>query len=472
MKKSIFVFTLMLAFLQLNASNLEISNIEFRQFRNTTGEQKIKMTVRWDNAWHNAKNHDAAWIMVKFVEEGGGYGHARIAKEGHRIISGKPKAKITVPEDQTGFFITLDENYRGNVNWTIEVQLDEESLRRVQFWNSACEVYGVEMVYIPEGGFSLGDPDTTANRFGSLFQSNDKGEQAGLFQVVKEDQVIEVGPENGKLYYRAQTQDYQGDQQGPIPADYPKGYQAFYIMKYEMQQGEYATFLNTLNYSQSMTRANFGGKDYEKYRGSISYDGQKYQAGSPHRPCNFVSWDDGLAFADWAGLRPMTELEFTKACRGGSKPIAGEYPWGTNNKDQLKRIVAQNNELVTLDGFDESQLKDDNRAVFGASYFWVMDLAGSVWERVITIGDERGRNYTGQHGDGRINDNGYANVSDWPDGDNTPGGYGFRGGGYYRHGHNFNDFLPHSPIAYRTFGAWSGGYRTIAYSNRYVRTAE
>lgn len=472
MKKITSILVLMLAFVCLQATNLQITNVEFRQFRRTTGEQKVKMTIQWDNAWHNTRNHDAAWVVIKFVSEDDGYAHARIAPDGHRVIDGTTKAKISVPSDQTGFFITLDENHRGNVKWTIEVQLDEESLRRISFRDFHCRAYGTEMVYIPEGAFTLGDPDTTANRFGSLFLSDANGQPAGLFQITAEDQHIEVGPEQGKLFYKAEYPEYQGDQKGPIPPAYPKGYHSFYIMKYEMQQGEYATFLNTLSADQSTTRANFGGKNYQKYRGGIFYDTSTYQASSPQRPCNFVSWDDGLAYADWAGLRPMTELEFTKACRGPSKPIAGEYPWGTNNKDQLKRAITINDELVMLDGFDESQLKEDNRPVFGASYYWVMDLAGSVWERVVTIGDERGRAYTGQHGDGRINGNGYANVDDWPDGDNTPGGYGFRGGGYYRHGHNFNDFLPHSPIAYRTFGAWSGGYRTIAYSNRYVRTAE
>ena len=51
-------------------------------------------------------------------------------------------------------------------------------------------------------------------------------------------------------------------------------------------------------------------------RGTIRLDGNAYVAGAPSRPANWISWDDGLAFADWAGLRPMTELEFTKAARG------------------------------------------------------------------------------------------------------------------------------------------------------------
>jgi hypothetical protein len=35
------------------------------------------------------------------------------------------------------------------------------------------------------------------------------------------------------------------------------------------------------------------------------------------------------AFADWSGLRPMSELEYEKACRGYNTPaVPNEYAWG------------------------------------------------------------------------------------------------------------------------------------------------
>src|ERR1043166_6122411 len=45
-------------------------------------------------------------------------------------------------------------------------------------------------------------------------------------------------------------------------------------------------------------------------RGSIRIENGAYVAAKPNRPANQMSWDDGTAFADWAGLRPMSELEF------------------------------------------------------------------------------------------------------------------------------------------------------------------
>jgi hypothetical protein len=37
-----------------------------------------------------------------------------------------------------------------------------------------------------------------------------------------------------------------------------------------------------------------------------------YTARVPERPCGFIGWVDGFAYAVWAGLRPLTELEYGK----------------------------------------------------------------------------------------------------------------------------------------------------------------
>ena len=41
-----------------------------------------------------------------------------------------------------------------------------------------------------------------------------------------------------------------------------------------------------------------------------------------------LNWADLAAYLDWSALRPMTELEFEKVCRGTMPRVAGEYPWG------------------------------------------------------------------------------------------------------------------------------------------------
>jgi hypothetical protein len=178
-----------------------------------------------------------------------------------------------------------------------------------------------------------------------------------------------------------------------------------------------------------------------------------------------------LAFADWAGLRPWTELEFSKAARGPAEPIASDFPWGTASKERLLRRNAADDELVQSGDADESKLTDANREVLGASFYWVMDLAGSVWEKVVSIGHPRGRVFAGTHGDGLLQDYGRATNADWPHGDHEAGGYGYRGGGYYERGMTETALNPHSRTEQRPYGAWGGGPRTVAYGFRAARTA-
>jgi formylglycine-generating enzyme required for sulfatase activity len=477
-KRSVGVSAFILFPLLAAASDLTISDVELVYLRDTSKELSVKFTVQWNNAWHNEKNHDAAWMVIKFLRGENGYRHALIAEKGHAILrnnlSDGSNPIITVSRDKTGFFIYPGAKHRGPANWTVRIVLDPAILSSSSFsiWNVQVAVIGFEMVYIPEGAFTLGDPDTTSLRFGAFFRSDGEGKADGLIKIASEKTPMEIGKERGRLYYRVSGREqYEGDQVGPIPAEFPKGYQAFYIMKYELAQGQYAAFLNSLSGEQTQFRANFGGKAYYRLRGTIKIENDRYVAGAPNRPCNYLSWDDGCAFADWAALRPMTELEFTKACRGPSAPIPHEYPWGTSSKDNLMRVVPENDDLVMSNGLDEGQLTDKNREAFGASFYWVMDLAGSLWERAITVGHPLGRKFAGTHGDGQISWLGFATNDDWPKGDTEVGGFGFRGGGYYTHRQAYNEFNPHSPIAYRRYGAWSGGNRTDAYSSRFVRTA-
>jgi hypothetical protein len=264
---------------------------------------------------------------------------------------------------------------------------------------------------------------------------------------------------------------YNGDQQGPVPAEFPKGFDAFYIMKYELTQGLYAAFLNHLPDNWTFSRAPVGGRIYSSKRGGIKLENGAYIAESPNRAMNFVSFTDGLAFSDWAALRPITELEYTKAARGPAAAKPNEFVWGTDNYDQLERYVNVSGETTLQNGWTEAQLNDETRPIFGASYYWVMDLSGSVWEKVITIGNEIGRQFKGTHGDGHL-DFGHATNQDWPKSDDEQGGFGYRGGGYYNVGTIYSDFNPHSPIAHRYYGSWSGGPRSIAYGYRAGRSAD
>ena len=460
------------------ATGLRISDVRFEPARLSPGASpSVEFTVGWQNAWRNAKNHDAAWIFIKVQVRGSArWRHALLSPSpGIERISGSDGSAgpdFVVPEGRVGFFAQPGGEYRGDLEWRLRVALDPRVLERIRPGAELeAAVFGLEMVYIPSGPFYLGDPDPESLEYAAFFRSKTKGEPDGPFPVSSEEP-IQVGPQAGRLYYQSHfNPQYEGDRAGPIPQAFPKGYRAFYIMKYEITQGQYAAFLNNLPDDATYFRAGFAGRYYYDLRGSIQMQKGRYLAVHPARPHNFVSWDDGCAFTDWAGLRPMTELEFTKAARGPGLPRFHEFPWGTSSKENLKRIVALNDDLVRDGPAKESRLREESRDVLGASYYWVLDLAGSLWERVVTAGHPVGRAYRGTHGDGRLTGYGFATNQDWPRGDDNPGGYGYRGGGYYQHGRPEGVFNPHSPIAYRRFGAWGGGPRYLAYGFRCVRTA-
>lgn len=453
------------------ASDLTITNVRAMDRRGMEAYPiSVIFDLEWKNSWNNKKNKDAVWVFMKF----NGYwnNHVKLTQTGHEVLQTRKGVEptIEVSDDGLGFFIYPSETYRGDMNLKLQIMIDttESKPRRNQL--TGLSVHGLEMVYIPEGSFSIGSPDEDAIKRAVLYQSDADGNSKGTYQISGEDE-IKVAQENNALYYWSDRALYNGDQQGPIPADFPKGYNAFWVMKYELTQGQYAAFLNTLPSGWTYTRSPIAGRDYYKKRGGIYLEKEKYVAESPNRPMNFVSFTDGLAFSDWAALRPITELEYEKAARGPSKPIPAEFVWGTNNYDQLERYVDPDAELRFSNGYDESQLNDQNRPTFGASYYWVMDLSGSLWEKVITVGNPIGRAFKGTHGDGVLSF-GNATNDDWPTSDDEVGGFGYRGGGFYEVGTGYSDFNPHSPIGYRFYGAWSGGPRSIAYGYRAGRTAE
>lgn len=431
-------------------------------------------TIQWDNAWNTAKNHDAAWVFLKLVRPGLSSRHVFIAKDGIKVVTdhtGKNgKYSVKISDDQTGFFIYPSDRYRGKVQLTLRVSFDGQKTGNIGTTTGvSLTAFGIEMVKIPGGSFHEGEPDSaSARQFHATYLSDTEGKHTGVFEIKAEDQEINIA--KGGLYYTSTEIQYQGDMKGVITKEFPKGVKEFYCMKYELTQGQYADFLTSLYAQFNTVRSNTGGSQYYQLRGTIRYEGSKYVAGAPSRPCNFISWDDAMAYADWACLRPMTELEFTKAARGTEKPIANSFPWGTASKEKIQRVVNTNGDLVFINGNDEAQLTDNNREIYGASFYWVMDLAGSLWERVITIGDEKGRAFTGLHGDGQLSPYGTANVKSWPAGNDETGGFGFRGGGFYTHDRMYHEFNPYSPVSYRMYGGWSGGARVESYGSRFVRS--
>ncbi|MGK2862206.1 MAG: formylglycine-generating enzyme family protein [Chitinophagaceae bacterium] len=467
-----FSFLLVVIFLQTEiiASDLQITNFSFTgNPRDNNPTLYVYFTVTWNNSWKNEKNQDGAWVFFKLRHQNDlrTHRHAYVKTSGHHLVYNYLQNNIApqfyVPPHQAGIMIFPTQRFRGNISWRLKVELDVALLKGVDFPNNTIfgDVFGIEMVQIPWGSFYAGDSDTSMqNRESTFYQYANKARYH-----VNSEKAIVIGKENSSLYYdNRNVTEYRGDMLGPITDSFPKGLNEFYIMKYELTQGQYTSFLNTLSNQPSFFRSNFGGKLYYQERGSIRLENGRYITSHPMQPANYISWDDGCAFADWAGLRPMSELEYEKAARGPLNTLSKDYPWGTSSSEKVSRYYNQEGELVFEKGIAEENLDNTNLEFFGASYYWVMDLAGSLWERVATVGSSKGRLFKGTHGDGMPDQFGNATNLDWPN--ENEGGFGYRGGGYYGFGMALGP--SHSTIGSRPFGSWGDGPRSVAYGFRGV----
>jgi formylglycine-generating enzyme required for sulfatase activity len=222
-------------------------------------------------------------------------------------------------------------------------------------------------------------------------------------------------------------------------------------MKYELTQDMWVAFLNHIPAAYATARnvsTTYG-------RNSISVASGVYSTSRPYVPVSGMTTNEILSFLDWAALRPMTELEYEKACRGPVYPVANEYAWGTaliassaytySNTNDSNETIATNyttsastgNAITpttegTLDGPARSGIfaahgSNSGRLTSGASYYGIMEMTGNVNEIVIVLETATGRSFDGRNGDGELNLSGLYNTTNW----STCGDYRIRGGSFH-----------------------------------------
>ncbi|HOD12554.1 MAG TPA: SUMF1/EgtB/PvdO family nonheme iron enzyme [Candidatus Omnitrophota bacterium] len=440
------------------------------------------------------------------------------AKGGYEIIVPEDKAGFFLrigPGQASSTAQTVDTSTMGNgsVTFTWDYLKARQAGIAADLGSSSTKfrLFAIEMVYVPEGSFMAGDASSTAAgatygfQYGFATTSADPpgfSRKSG-WPIDSESAInlpsflggnINVGPH---YYYKSGSGGNESATGAAftIPSEFPKGYKAFYLMKTEISQGQYRDFLNTLSRDEYQYRCagaqtptttgrycdSVGTGAGSSARQGVRYiSSTAYTAGTNAFACamssatgndgsddgewvamNYLSWMDLAAYLEWAGLRPITELEFEKAARGPAAPITADYPWGnTTDPTATSSYTALNSATEVGDGlaaeFDSAagtwpvrvgsfantaalDTSPYSRGNSGAGYYGNLDLAGNVWEMVINVGTPVGREFQGSHGQGFLHSSNRGNADryDWPGMSNigvaslSSGGVGVRGGSWF-----------------------------------------
>jgi len=512
------VFTLiyLLTCCVTNATNVKIDKAATITGANTTDKTAfITFDLSWENSWRTStgsSNYDGVWIFVKYKENNDTeWKHAHLsatAADYSITASNNVSASFTpgtTDKKVLGVFAYRQKDGTGNINWD-EIKMkwnyDADGIKDIN--NVTVKVLAIEMVYVPKGAFSVGAGGTEACGFYTYPKTNTPF-------AINSESAITIGQKDGELCFAKHF--YAEQYFGTIPAEFPKGFNAFWCMKYELTQGQYVEYLNMLTRQQQKVHSSTDISGTSVKNRFVLSNSATIQDrcgircdsvisisdpvifycdlngnGIPNEKndgqnisCNFISWWDDSSFSDWTGLRPMSELEFEKACRGPLTPVAEEYPWGstiiknttsilnpgmiteTPSNTEANAIFGEN--YVSLGpvraGFFEK--KNGTKEQNGTSYYGIADLGGNLFERVVSVSNKDGLLFKGSMGDGELNEGGTLLNIDWPA--SLGIGSGFRGGSFFYS----SPYCRTSDRQYSGLGDWQ---RFNHYGYRAVRTAE
>ncbi len=405
------------------ANNIVVTNASLSAQNTTNKTYNITFDLAWENSWRtstNESNYDGAWVFVKFRKNNTGeWRHATLKTTGFTIASG---GTMLIPADQKGAFMYRSADGIGNISFasnTIVWDYGFDGALNTDTFE--IKVFALEMVYIPQGGFVLGSGGIESNCFKT-------GATANPYPVTSS--TITFGTTGTDLNTNG-----LGPTSGTLSADFPTGYKAFWIMKYETSQQQFVDFLNHLDILRA-TANNSPAFVLAPHPAIIPIN--------PERAMTSVSSQRLAALADWSALRPFTEMEYEKACRGSNiSPIPNEYPWGNTNIFNLTAVansgllnetpttptntnVAINNGQAFRVGLF-ARASGSTRELSGATYYGVLNMADNVTETCIGIVNPQGRAFTDiVHGDGYLNAAGNTDLATW----NAFQGYGYKGGAY------------------------------------------
>lgn len=310
--------------MQGSANNISVANVTPTAVSTNGGFMYVQVDLAWQNSWRVSvapSNWDAAWVFVKYRKADGIWRHAHLSTNNldHIVPPGATVSVGTTSNLAVGAFIYRSANGVGNVNWPA-VQLR---------WNYAADgvlasdlvtvdVSALEMVYVPTGSFYVGDgssPYSLQNGINSQpYFVNGPGPitigptPGNIWLAPHAVSIVDLsqyGP--GQNYHFQMTNDMLDPGLAGASVAIPNGYNAFYCMKYSCTGDELGNFLQKTG------------------RGAQPV----YDTGTGTYMPVVSSENEVLTYLNWSGLRPMSELEYEKACRGSVYPVPNEYCWGS-----------------------------------------------------------------------------------------------------------------------------------------------
>lgn len=468
------------------SNNVQVSGVTLTGQNTSAGTNNaanytfVQFNVTWDNSWRvtpNPANWDAVWVFVKYQVTGGTgctastvWKHATLVATGASVgTNNGVSPQIDGVSDTRGIFMYRANatDPQGSINWqTVRLRWNYGADGILDACSVTIKVFAVEMVYVPTGNFYLGDGVIANN---GRFEAFPYGTGVN-YQVTSASSPATLGGGaagsmgNNNNAGMSQSDDFNTvtsvNFTPSLSAGYPNGYNKFYSMKYEITVEQYAEFLNTLTGTQqtqrtnALTAGNFhasgtgfttpqnriglkcktapSGPTAGEYVSDLNNNGTFNEVNGDGRyiAMAYLSGPDLMAYLDWAGLRPMTEMEYEKSCRGSLLPVSNEYAWGTatataavvvSNGGSDNEVTTTVNANVVYNNQTAGPLRagifatgTSTRVQAGASFYGIMELTGNVWENVISPGSAAGRSFTGLHGNGIVNAQGAADVDFWP----------------------------------------------------------
>ena len=423
MKKLLFIILLSIQVICSHANNIQVTNVVLQPATST-----VQFTVSWDNGWRSSilNNWDAAYVFMKYKDIDGRWKVLNFTNVGDVVPAGFSSTFNAF----TGTFL-----YRNSVGSGTTTITNVRLGANASFVSGIYDIkiFAIEMVYIPQAEYFLGDAFSgnafSGNRMTANIPIGSGSTYSPLYNVIDPLLFVYSPP---PLSLNSITTTFAG-------ISFPAGYYPYYIMKYELSQGGYRDFLNTLTYNQQINHtlnppsSSIGSgalvatpgtnRNYLEVKtsgtastlpavyGCDANNNNVYDEPSDGEwvACNFVNWPDMAAYLQWAGLRPITEMEYEKAARGIQLPVAGEYAWGNTNITTPIFALAnpsQNSETISnlstsfgnanySSTYPNSPLSGpirngifatatSNRVTSGGSFYGVMEMSGNLFERVVS----------------------------------------------------------------------------------------